>query len=71
MRVVSENLISYLEKMLNSTHMKNLTLDILTASRYAKTYLRSGNSHVWLKNSTEHAETLFIALSFHLLFDVC
>ena len=33
-----------------------------TASRALKFFLRAGNNLVVLKNSTEHAETLFIAL---------
>ena len=40
---------------------KNIrALDCVSCS---KIFLRAGNNPVMLKNSTEHAETLFIALS--------
>ena len=45
-----------------SSTQKNVTaLDFVSCS---KIFLRAGNNHVVLKNSTEHAETLFIALFF-------
>ena len=37
---------------------------------YSKIFLRAGNNPVVLKSSTEHAETLFIALTEKVVIDL-
>ena len=49
-------------RVASSTYKNVRALDCVSCS---KIFLRAGNNSVVLKNSTEHAETLFIALIDH------
>ena len=52
-------------RVVSSTKKNVRAFDCVSCS---KIFLRAGNSPVMLKNSTEHAETLFIALSDNVMF---
>ena len=51
-------------RVVSSTHKNVRALDCVSCS---KIFLRAGNNPVVLKNSTEHAEPLFITLTMHFL----